>query len=65
MTSGGGLYLSPPQRALVLSVDGKTSIQAKERKHPDKFLAFIADYDQMSKTAIPFKWTYTADPLVA
>lgn len=30
-----GLYLNPPERALVLSVDEKTSIQAKERKHPD------------------------------
>jgi transposase len=31
-----GLYLSPPERALVLSVDEKTSIQATERKHPDQ-----------------------------
>jgi transposase len=31
-----GLYLSPPERALVLSVDEKTSIQAKERRHPDQ-----------------------------
>lgn len=31
-----GLYLNPPERALVLSVDEKTSIQAKERKHPDQ-----------------------------
>jgi transposase len=30
-----GLYLDPPERALVLSVDEKTSIQAKQRKHPD------------------------------
>jgi transposase len=30
-----GLYLAPPERALVLSVDEKTSIQAKQRKHPD------------------------------
>jgi transposase len=30
-----GLYLNPPERALVLSVDEKTSIQAKQRKHPD------------------------------
>jgi transposase len=30
-----GLYLDPPQRALVLSVDEKTSIQAKQRKYPD------------------------------
>ncbi|MFH1330250.1 MAG: IS630 family transposase [Actinomycetota bacterium] len=30
-----GLYLNPPQRALVLSVDEKTSIQATQRKHPD------------------------------
>lgn len=30
-----GLYLNPPERALVLSVDEKTSIQAKSRKHPD------------------------------
>ena len=28
-----GLYLSPPQNALVLSVDEKTSIQARELKH--------------------------------
>lgn len=34
-----GLYLNPPERALVLSVDEKTSIQAKERKHPDQALA--------------------------
>ena len=33
-----GLYLNPPERALVLSVDEKTSIQAKERKHPDQAL---------------------------
>lgn len=31
-----GLYLDPPERALVLSVDEKTSMQAKERKHPDQ-----------------------------
>lgn len=31
-----GLYLAPPERALVLSVDEKTSIQAKQRKHPDQ-----------------------------
>ncbi len=31
-----GLYLNPPERALVLSVDEKTSIQAQERKHPDQ-----------------------------
>jgi transposase len=31
-----GLYLVPPQQALVLSVDEKTSIQAKSRKHPDQ-----------------------------
>jgi transposase len=31
-----GLYLDPPAQALVLSVDEKTSIQAKSRKHPDQ-----------------------------
>lgn len=31
-----GLYLNPPQRALVLSVDEKTSIQAKSRRYPDQ-----------------------------
>ena len=31
-----GLYLNPPQRALVLSVDEKTAIQAKQPKHPDQ-----------------------------
>lgn len=31
-----GLYLSPPERALVLSVDEKTSIQTKRRRHPDQ-----------------------------
>jgi transposase len=31
-----GLYLDPPERALVLSVDEKTSMQAKARKHPDQ-----------------------------
>ncbi len=31
-----GLYLHPPERALVLSVDEKTSIQAKERRCPDQ-----------------------------
>lgn len=31
-----GLYLNPPEHALVLSVDEKTSVQAKSRKHPDK-----------------------------
>ena len=31
-----GLYLDPPERALVLSVDEKTSMQAKTRKHPDQ-----------------------------
>lgn len=29
-----GLYLSPPENAVVLSVDEKTGIQAKSRKHP-------------------------------
>lgn len=31
-----GLYLSPPENAVVLSVDEKTSIQALGRKHPPK-----------------------------
>jgi transposase len=31
-----GLYLNPPERALVLSVDEKTAMQAKQRKHPDQ-----------------------------
>ena len=31
-----GLYLSPPVNALVLSVDEKTGIQAKQRIHPDQ-----------------------------
>lgn len=31
-----GLYLSPPQNAVVLSVDEKTGIQAKERRYPDQ-----------------------------
>lgn len=34
-----GLYLNPPEHALVLSVDEKTSIQAKSRKHPDRPVA--------------------------
>jgi len=34
-----GLYLKAPERAVVLSVDEKTSIQAKERKHPDRAVA--------------------------
>jgi len=34
-----GLYLNPPERALVLSVDEKTSIQAKERLRPDQACA--------------------------
>jgi transposase len=29
-----GLYLSPPQNALVLSVDEKTAVAARSRKHP-------------------------------
>jgi transposase len=29
-----GLYLSPPENAVVLSIDEKTSVQAKERQHP-------------------------------
>ena len=31
-----GLYLSPPANALVLSVDEKTGVQAKQRIHPDR-----------------------------
>ena len=32
-----GLYLNPPaEKALVLSVDEKTAIQAKERRYPDQ-----------------------------
>ena len=31
-----GLYLSPPQNALVLSVDEKTAVQARSRKHPTR-----------------------------
>jgi transposase len=29
-----GLYLSPPENAVVLSIDEKTGVQAKERKYP-------------------------------
>lgn len=31
-----GLYLNCPENAVVLSVDEKTSVQAKQRKHPDQ-----------------------------
>lgn len=31
-----GLHLTPPRRALVLALDEKTSIQAKQPKHPDR-----------------------------
>lgn len=31
-----GLYLNCPDNAIVLSVDEKTAIQARERKHPDQ-----------------------------
>jgi len=31
-----GLYLNCPGNAIVLSVDEKTSVQAKERRHPDQ-----------------------------
>jgi transposase len=31
-----GLYLSPPQNALVLSVDEKTAVGARSRKHPTR-----------------------------
>jgi len=31
-----GLYLDPPQRVLVLSVDEKSSIQVERRKQPDQ-----------------------------
>ncbi|HUF96324.1 MAG TPA: IS630 family transposase [Acidimicrobiia bacterium] len=31
-----GLYLSPPQNALVLSVDEKTAVPARSRKHPTR-----------------------------
>ncbi len=31
-----GLYLNCPDNAVVLSVDEKTSVQAKERRHPDQ-----------------------------
>jgi transposase len=34
-----GLYLSPPENAVVLSIDEKTSVQAKERKHPSTKVA--------------------------
>jgi transposase len=31
-----GIYLNPPENAVVLSIDEKTGIQAKSRKHPTK-----------------------------
>ncbi len=31
-----GLYLNPPENAVVLSIDEKTSIEVKSRKHPTK-----------------------------
>lgn len=34
-----GLYLSPPENAVVLSIDEKTGIQAKSRKHPTTTVA--------------------------
>jgi transposase len=34
-----GLYLSPPDNAVVLSIDEKTSIQARSRKHPTTTVA--------------------------
>ena len=33
-----GLYLSPPENAVLLSIDEKTGIQAKSRKHPTQAL---------------------------
>lgn len=34
-----GLYMSPPENAVVLSIDEKTQIQALERTHPDQPLS--------------------------
>ena len=31
-----GLYLNPPPNSIVLSIDEKTGMQARERKHPDR-----------------------------
>lgn len=36
LTEVVGLYLNPPENALVICVDEKTGIQALGRKHPDK-----------------------------
>ena len=38
-----GLYLDPPERAIVLSVDEKTQVQALDRSAPVLFVAEVAD----------------------
>ncbi|MGO9021890.1 MAG: hypothetical protein ACLQVJ_26425 [Syntrophobacteraceae bacterium] len=76
-----GLYLSPPENALVISVDEKSQIQALDRTQPmlpmrpGQARRQTHTYTRHGTTcllarynesnAVPFNWTYTGKPLVA
>lgn len=56
-----GLYLNPPDHAVVLSVDEKSQIQALNRTSGiAKINRFTQQYKQNCR---PFAWTATADSI--
>ncbi len=57
-----GLYLDPPDKALVLCVDEKTQIQALERQQRSRINEFVAAYNNGCR---PFAWTATAESILA
>ena len=66
-----GLYLDPPDKALVLCVDEKSQIQALDRTQPllpmrpGQVERRTHDYKRHGTTSLPFVWTKTADQILA
>src|SRR5262249_54019314 len=70
-----GLYLDPPERALVLCIDEKSQIQALDRTQPllpmrpGQIERRTHDYEQFidgcNADPKPFRWVKTADEILA
>src|SRR2546429_2685027 len=66
-----GLYMNPPDHALVFCVDEKSQIQALDRTQPllpmrpGQVERRTHDYKRHGTTSLPFVWTKTADQILA
>jgi len=60
-----GVYLNPPDKAVVLCMDEKSQIQALDRKSVPDLIAAIEAYLQANNNdPKPFVWTATAEEIL-